>query len=85
MEGVFEPTGPDGLPPYVEAPQPVQVRAMVARERRDAWVLGWRGERVYLRWQSPAGNHLGWVPASDVDRVLCGDVGGRTDMPSNRV
>jgi hypothetical protein len=69
MEGVSEPAAPEGLPPYVEAPQPVPVRALVRGERRDGWVLGWRGERVYLRWKTDSGNHLGWVSASDVERI----------------
>jgi hypothetical protein len=57
------------LPPYTEAPQPVAVRALVRGTRRDAWVIGWRGDRVYLRWRTELGSHLGWVPAADVERI----------------
>ncbi|MCU1437954.1 MAG: hypothetical protein JWP66_1041 [Naasia sp.] len=57
------------LPPSTAATQPVAVRALVRRELRDGLVLGWRGDRVYLRWRTEAWNHLGWVPASDVERV----------------
>jgi len=24
---------------------------------------------VYLRWKADAGNHFGWVPAADVERI----------------
>jgi hypothetical protein len=57
------------LPPYTEAPEPVAVRALVRGELREAWVLGWRGDRVYLQWKTAAGNHLGWVRAADVQRT----------------
>lgn len=58
-----------GPAPYTEAPEPVAVRALVRGERREAWVIGWRADRVYLRWRTDAGNHLGWVPAADVERL----------------
>ena len=56
--------------PYVPAAAPVPVCAVVRGERQDdARVLGWRGERVYLSWRTGPGlNHLGWVPAADVER-----------------
>lgn len=59
----------DPLPPYVRAEQPMQVPALVRGELWDAWVLGWRGDRVYLKWTTEAGNHLGWAPVADVERV----------------
>jgi hypothetical protein len=67
MDGMLEEPVHSGLPPYIEAPQPVAVRALVRGTQREAWVLGWRGDRVYL--QCEAGNHLGWVPAADVERI----------------
>ncbi len=56
------------VPPYVRAAEHLPVRALVRGVRRDAVVLGWRGDRVYLTWRSDTGNHLGWVPALDVER-----------------
>ncbi len=52
------------LPPYVEATQHLPVRAFVRGFQRDAVVLGWRGERVYVTWRTDMGNHLGRVPAA---------------------
>jgi hypothetical protein len=58
------------LPPYVEARDLLLVRALVRGERHDGRVLGWRGHRVYLTWSlGPGLNHLGWVPAADVERI----------------
>ncbi len=57
------------LPPYVEAVEYLRVRAEVRGTRCDGVVLGWRGDRVYLTWKTDMGNHLGWVPARDVERV----------------
>ncbi len=57
------------LPPYVEARDFIRVRALVRGKQRGGFVIGWRGERVYLQWRSDMGNHLGWVPAKDVMRV----------------
>ncbi len=59
----------DTVPPYVEAKVPIRGRARVRGEEHDVVVLGWRGERVYLRWRTDMGNHLGWVPAADVRRT----------------
>lgn len=60
----------DALPPYVPADPPVPVTAMVRGERREGVVLGWRGDRVYLRWTAGPGlNHLTWVMAADVERL----------------
>ena len=56
------------LPPYVEAGAYLPVRALVRGSRVDGVVLGWRGDRVHLTWRSDLGNHLGWVPASAVER-----------------
>lgn len=58
-----------GAAPYTEAPEPGAVRALVRGVKRDGWMLGWRADRVYLRWRTEAGNHLGWLPAADVERV----------------
>jgi hypothetical protein len=69
MRGMSEEPVHSSLPPYMQAPEWVAVRVLVRGERRDAWVLGWRGHRVYLRWKTEAGNHLGWVPAADVERI----------------
>ena len=58
------------LSPYIPAPSYTPVRAVVRGEQREGHVLGWRGERVYLRWTSGVGlHHLTWVPAADVERV----------------
>jgi hypothetical protein len=69
MGGMSEEPVHSSLPPYTQAPEWVAVRALVRGEQRDAWVIGWRGERVYLQWRTEAGSHLGWVPAADVERV----------------
>jgi hypothetical protein len=47
----------------------VPVLVTVRGERLDGEVLGWRGDRVYVRWRTAAGNHLGWVLAADVERL----------------
>lgn len=60
------------LPPYVEAKTYLRVRAAVRGQVVDAVVLGWRGQRVYLRWRSDLGQHLGWVPAAAVERGAAG-------------
>ena len=56
------------LPPYVEAKDHLRVRALVRGEQVAGVVLGWRGDRVYLTWRTDMGNHLGWVPATAVER-----------------
>lgn len=56
------------LLPYIAAEPAVRVRALVRGQVVDAVVVGWRGDRVDLRWRSELGNHLGWVPAADVER-----------------
>ncbi len=56
------------LQPYTEAVDYLRVRALVRGTRHDGVVLGWRGSRVYLTWKTELGNHLGWVPAGDVER-----------------
>jgi hypothetical protein len=56
------------LPPYVEATTYLPVHALVRGAVVEGVVLGWRGDRVYLTWRSDLGNHLGWVPASVVER-----------------
>lgn len=56
------------LPPYVKAATYLPVSAEVRGRRVEGRVLGWRGERVFLTWRSELGNHLGWVPASVVER-----------------
>ena len=58
----------DDLPPYAEARSYLPVRALVRGAVVDGVALGWRGDRVYLTWRSDLGNHLGWVPASVVER-----------------
>lgn len=68
VEPIERPTM-DTLPPYVEAKDYLPVRAWVRGFQVDGVVLGWRGDRVYLTWKSDRGNHLGWVPATDVERV----------------
>lgn len=57
------------LPPYVPAAVEVVVRVKIADEWREGVVLGWRGERVYVRYRTERGGHLTWVPAADVERV----------------
>jgi hypothetical protein len=57
------------LPPYVKADPVVPVRLAVAGEQRQGEVLGWRGERVYVRYRTQAGNHLAWLPAGAVERL----------------
>ncbi len=59
----------DTLPPYVEAVEYLRVRAVIRSKQVDAVVLGWSGTMVYLTWRSDMGNHLGWVPAADVERL----------------
>lgn len=56
------------LPPYVEAKDHLRVRALVRGRQVAGVVLGWRGDRVYLTWRTDMGNHLGWVPATAVER-----------------
>ncbi len=56
------------LPPYVQAVEHLPVRAFVRGFQHDAVVLGWCATQVYLRWKSEMGNHLGWLPAADVER-----------------
>ena len=58
------------IAPYVAAATPMPVTAIVRGEQRNGEVLGWRGDRVYVRHRSAAGNHLSWLPASDVHRTL---------------
>jgi hypothetical protein len=57
------------LPPYVAADPVVPVRLVVACEQRQGEVLGWRGDRVYVRYRTAAGNHLTWLPGSAVERL----------------
>lgn len=58
------------LAPYVTAEPAVPVRVHVADQERAGEVLGWRGERVYVRWSGGPGlNHLGWMPACAVERL----------------
>ena len=56
------------LPPYVAATTYLPVYAEVRGRRIEGRVLGWRVDRVFLTWRSDLGNHLGWVPASVVER-----------------
>lgn len=56
--------------PYVPAVPEVPVRVTVAGEQHDGQVLGWRGDRVYVRYRGPQdGNHLAWVEAGAVQRL----------------
>ncbi len=59
----------EDLPPYVEAPSHLPVRALVRGQPVEGNVLGWRGDRVYSTWHSDMGEHLGWVPAAVVERM----------------
>lgn len=54
----------------MEAQTLVRVRVEVAGEQRDGWVLGWRDDRVYVRYRGPNdGNHLAWMAAAAVERL----------------
>ena len=56
--------------PYVKADHEIPVRIRTRDGSiRDGWALGWRGDRVDVRWRTEMGNHLGWVPAADVERL----------------
>lgn len=57
------------LQPYVEARDYIRAQANVRGQDYDVIVLGWRGDRVYLSWQTEMGRHLGWVPAAEVQRA----------------
>jgi hypothetical protein len=58
------------LEPYVKADPEVPVRVCTYDGTvRDGWAVGWRGDRVDDRWRTEMGNHVGWVPAADVERV----------------
>lgn len=61
------------LQPYVEARDYIRAQANVRGQHYDVIVLGWRGDRVFLTWRTDMGRHLGWVPASDVQRVTPAD------------
>jgi hypothetical protein len=63
---VDAPAAEDGQ--YVKADSPVFVRVTIRGEQWDGMVLGWRGERVYVQYRSPAGQHLAWVDAGAVER-----------------
>ena len=69
MEDVSEPVVHSPRPPYVAAEPVVPVRVQVGGVERLGEVLGWRGERVYVRYRTGAGNHLSWVPAVAVERL----------------
>lgn len=66
---VVTPSRVAGTPPYVTAEQPIPVIAAVNGQRWPGEVNSWRGERVYVRWRTGAGNHLGWLPADGVERT----------------
>jgi hypothetical protein len=53
----------------VEAKDFIPVRALVRGQQVEGIVLGWRGDRVYLRWRSDLGQTTGPVPATDVKRI----------------
>jgi hypothetical protein len=56
-------------PPYVEAKEHLRVTAWVRGFPVEAVVLGWAGDHVRIRWSDGPGlNHLGRVPAADVER-----------------
>jgi len=55
--------------PYVRAADYVPVRAVIRGVQHDGVVLGWRGDRIYVTWRTGMGNHLGWVPATAVERA----------------
>ena len=58
----------DHLSLYVEAPEYMPVRASVRGEQRGGHVIGWRGQRAFLRWKTSMSEHIGWLPSADVER-----------------
>lgn len=54
--------------PYVEAQPPVPVQVLVRGEQLPGHVLGWRRERVYVRYRTSMGQHLAWVAGNAVLR-----------------
>jgi hypothetical protein len=54
------------LGPYVAAPSPIPVRVRMGAELLPGHVEGWRGDRVYVRYRTSMGSHLGWLPAAEV-------------------
>lgn len=60
---------PSSHPSYVEAKEHLRVLAWMRGFPVEAVALGWTGDRVHIRWSDGPGlNHLGWVPAADVER-----------------
>lgn len=57
------------LPPYMPAIPEVVVRVKIGDLWHDGSVLGWRGDRVYVRYRTERGGHLAWLPASEVERI----------------
>lgn len=57
------------LRPYLAADQVVPVRVQVAGVERSGEDLGWRADRVYVRYPTERGGHLAWVQAPDVHRL----------------
>jgi hypothetical protein len=68
---VKPPRTEDGVPvgQYVEAESPIPVTVLTCDRLLPAHALGWRGERVHVRYTTSTGNHLDWVPVAAVERV----------------
>jgi hypothetical protein len=41
---------------------------LIGGERQPGHVVGWRGERVYVKYGTSMDNHLRWLPADAVER-----------------
>jgi hypothetical protein len=50
----------------VQAKSPIPVNVLTGGQVLHGHVLGWRGERVYVRYRTSMGNHLAWA---DVERT----------------
>jgi hypothetical protein len=51
--------------PYVECNAPLRVTITLPGGGTCAgWVMGWRGQRIYVQWTAGVGlTHLGWLAA----------------------